>query len=158
MCPPMWEHWRHLANTIEPSVCGGDAVLCQITLTICYILISTNCSIMCTHLRSGKTEVTSHPRTLSVDKFHDARFNCSSVTDVEEIHLLKITWSHDGRPISNGSRHHVTQTMTSRGGYGHLRIYSVRGPDNGRYECTASNGLDTAVSDPAYLLVKGFSR
>jgi len=28
--------WRHLANTIEPSVCGGDAVLCQITLTTCY--------------------------------------------------------------------------------------------------------------------------
>jgi len=23
-------HWRHLANTIEPSVCGGDATLCQI--------------------------------------------------------------------------------------------------------------------------------
>ena len=30
-------HWRHLANTIEPPVCGGDAVLCQITLTTCYI-------------------------------------------------------------------------------------------------------------------------
>jgi len=29
-------HWRHLANTIEPSVCGGDAVLCQITLTTWY--------------------------------------------------------------------------------------------------------------------------
>jgi len=29
---------RHLANTTEPSVCGGDAALCQITLTSCYIL------------------------------------------------------------------------------------------------------------------------
>ena len=28
--------WRQLANTIEPSVCGGDAALCQITLTTCY--------------------------------------------------------------------------------------------------------------------------
>jgi len=28
-------HWRNPANTIEPSVCGGDAVLCQITLTSC---------------------------------------------------------------------------------------------------------------------------
>jgi len=26
-------HWRQLANTTEPSVCGGDASLCQITLT-----------------------------------------------------------------------------------------------------------------------------
>jgi len=28
-------HWRHPANTTEPSVCGGDAVLCQITFTTC---------------------------------------------------------------------------------------------------------------------------
>ena len=27
---------RHLAITVEPSVCGGDAVLCQITFTTCY--------------------------------------------------------------------------------------------------------------------------
>jgi len=33
----MWAaHWRHLANTTEPSVCGGDAALCQITLTARY--------------------------------------------------------------------------------------------------------------------------
>jgi len=25
-------HWHHLSNTTEPSVCGGDAALCQITL------------------------------------------------------------------------------------------------------------------------------
>ena len=31
-------HWRHRANTTEPSVCGGDATLCQITLTTCYFL------------------------------------------------------------------------------------------------------------------------
>ena len=36
-CAHMGGHiWRHLANTIEPSVCGGDAVFCQITLTTCY--------------------------------------------------------------------------------------------------------------------------
>ena len=28
-------HWRHLANTTEPSMCCGDAALCQITLTTC---------------------------------------------------------------------------------------------------------------------------
>jgi len=26
-------HWHNLPNTIEPSVCGGDVALCQITLT-----------------------------------------------------------------------------------------------------------------------------
>jgi len=29
-------HWRHLANTIEPSMCRGHAVLCQITLTLTF--------------------------------------------------------------------------------------------------------------------------
>ena len=28
-------HWRHLANTAQLSMCGGDAALCQITLTTC---------------------------------------------------------------------------------------------------------------------------
>ena len=28
--------WRHLANTIEPSMCGSDAACCQISLTTCY--------------------------------------------------------------------------------------------------------------------------
>jgi len=29
-------YWCHLSNMIEPSVCGGDAVLCQITLNTDY--------------------------------------------------------------------------------------------------------------------------
>jgi len=28
-------HWRHLKNTTEPSMFGGDVALCQITLTTC---------------------------------------------------------------------------------------------------------------------------
>jgi len=35
VCPHGKAHWRHLAKTTEPSVCGGDAVLSQITLTTC---------------------------------------------------------------------------------------------------------------------------
>jgi len=27
--------WRHMANTTEPSMCGGDAACCQITLATC---------------------------------------------------------------------------------------------------------------------------
>ena len=30
-------HWRHLKITTEPSMCGGDAALCQITLSTCYV-------------------------------------------------------------------------------------------------------------------------
>ena len=29
-------HWRNLANTTEPSMCGGDVALCHITLATCY--------------------------------------------------------------------------------------------------------------------------
>ena len=35
MCPDGRAYWRHLANTIESSVFGGDAALCQITLVTC---------------------------------------------------------------------------------------------------------------------------
>ena len=28
-------HWRHLLNTIKPSMCGVDAAFCLITLTTC---------------------------------------------------------------------------------------------------------------------------
>jgi len=28
-------HFRHLGSRTEPSICGGDAALCQITLTTC---------------------------------------------------------------------------------------------------------------------------
>ena len=39
-------HCRHIANTIEPSMCGGDATLCQITLTTCYYQrLSLSCHI-----------------------------------------------------------------------------------------------------------------
>jgi len=33
-------HWHHLANTSEPSVCGGDVALCQITLCFDHLLVS----------------------------------------------------------------------------------------------------------------------
>jgi len=37
-------HWRHqLANTTEPSMCGGDAALCQITLTMHLFYYCTVC-------------------------------------------------------------------------------------------------------------------
>jgi len=36
MCPRTRAHLRHLANTVEPSVCSGDAALCQIALTTCF--------------------------------------------------------------------------------------------------------------------------
>jgi len=26
-------HWQYLAKTSEPSMCGGDVALCQLTLT-----------------------------------------------------------------------------------------------------------------------------
>ena len=42
MCPHGRAHWRHLANTTEVSACGGDEVLCQITLTTCSVVGSVH--------------------------------------------------------------------------------------------------------------------
>jgi len=49
MCPYVRGHRRNLANTIEPSVCGGDAALCQITLTSCYYCCCCYCCYPTTH-------------------------------------------------------------------------------------------------------------
>jgi len=37
MCHHESTHWRHLANTVEPSICCGNAALCQITLATYFI-------------------------------------------------------------------------------------------------------------------------
>jgi len=34
--------WRHLANTVEPSACGSNAALCQVTLSTCYYCCRAN--------------------------------------------------------------------------------------------------------------------
>jgi len=53
-------HWRHLANTIEPCTCGGDAAQCQIASTTCYgyclLLRFTNNvqQMLQTDVKSGK--------------------------------------------------------------------------------------------------------
>jgi len=42
MCPHGRAHCCHLVNTIEPRICSNDAVLCQITLTTCLNLQTSN--------------------------------------------------------------------------------------------------------------------
>jgi len=34
-------HWRNLANTIEASMSGGNAALCQIIFSICFQVFYT---------------------------------------------------------------------------------------------------------------------
>jgi len=29
-------YWYYLLSTTEPSICGGDAAFCQVTLATCY--------------------------------------------------------------------------------------------------------------------------
>jgi len=35
-------HWCNLANRIEPSMCCGDAALCQMALTTCYAIYKSH--------------------------------------------------------------------------------------------------------------------
>jgi len=43
-------HWRHPVNTNKPSMCGGNATLCQITSTTCYYWNSTTKTVQVTPL------------------------------------------------------------------------------------------------------------
>jgi len=40
----MWgAHWRHLTNTTEPSMCGGDAAITHVDAVYCYRSSSVVC-------------------------------------------------------------------------------------------------------------------
>jgi len=43
-------YWHHLANNVEPSMCGGDAAYCQITFTTCYYYCGHICELECNML------------------------------------------------------------------------------------------------------------
>jgi len=49
----MGEHWRNLANTIEPSVWGDDAVLCQTALTTCLLIFFPACKMVLKAKKNG---------------------------------------------------------------------------------------------------------
>ena len=59
-------HWRHLANTVEPYMCCGDAACCRITLTTCSSsvirlhAIQTKCCSQCL-VSARKVEISGLP-------------------------------------------------------------------------------------------------
>jgi len=62
ICPHGRANCRHLANTIEPSVCGGHAALCQIALTTCFrpYYVATSDSVLNNlHVRSSSYQLVS---------------------------------------------------------------------------------------------------
>ena len=58
-------HCCNLANRFEPSVCGSDAVLCQIALTICYTVLQVNRYGHLLPARNDSDHDVSHHRFLS---------------------------------------------------------------------------------------------
>jgi len=58
-------HWRHLTNTIEPSICGGNAACCQITLKV-WPLILYGSAIFAWHPVTSALFVLSDPVTVCV--------------------------------------------------------------------------------------------
>ena len=47
--PHGWAYWRHLANAIEPSVCGDDAALCQIIVTTGLLVVVADVVVFVLH-------------------------------------------------------------------------------------------------------------
>jgi len=50
ICPHGRAHWCHLANTIEPFICSDNAVLYQITFTICFIWAYWNAELLLVYM------------------------------------------------------------------------------------------------------------
>ena len=55
----MGTHLCHLVNRTEPSICGGDAALCQITLTTCLGIMSMLVAVICSVVTHSLVRMTS---------------------------------------------------------------------------------------------------
>jgi len=60
-------HWRYPANTTEPSVCGGDAALYQITLTTCLLFFFCKTAVGLSRFCPCSTKVTQFHLSLKAD-------------------------------------------------------------------------------------------
>jgi len=69
----MLSHWRHVVNTTELSVCGGDVALCQITLTTCLLYSSCVRSSVLLH-RSETWPVRKENKNSSGDEIANVNF------------------------------------------------------------------------------------
>jgi len=80
----MEAHGRHLMNMTEPSMCGGDAALRQITLTTCFLrlceivnvsFLMIDLRLMAQASRRGGSTGTNQRSTVEKKTSSQARFN-----------------------------------------------------------------------------------
>ena len=90
MCPHGKAHWHHLANTIQPSICGSDVVLCQIALTTCSLYVVDKAASRILAERTSKEE------TKTRGKVYRFFFTTTTV-------LWPFFWDHPGEPVPEGN-------------------------------------------------------
>ena len=74
------------------------------------------------------------------------------VCEVHSITFAKITWFHDGQPISKQRRHHVVADWKTCNQT--LKIKFAKTTDSGKYTCQVAN-ISATVSKTCNLEVKG---
>jgi len=82
-------HCRHLANMTEPSVCSGDAALCQISLTKLF------CVFWCLDVRKGHSSCkipVSHSN--EVNMFSSGELLETNLCWPQKIHQLRKSWEY----------------------------------------------------------------
>ena len=67
-------YWCQLANTTEPPMCGGDAALCQITFTTCFLFM-VHCGRLCWPSVSLLTNYKYYVSYLTVGIYYNMRTN-----------------------------------------------------------------------------------
>jgi len=115
MCYMGNAHLRNLANTIEPSVCGGDAASREMTLTTCYVLkpiggipsLGTTCSRR--HISSTVPYLCSTRFTASIPRVSMSSFSSFAV---QPKHTC-VRWSSFALFAILSRRAHVSMTTPS---------------------------------------------
>ena len=94
-------HWRHLKNTTEPSMCGGDAALCQISLPLVPVV---NTCLSCEDIVRQSCAMV--PRWRFLAYFLHPVFSASRMQHISDMHskfalTLHHVWKYGGHPISD---------------------------------------------------------
>ena len=117
----------HIGNTTEPSVCGGDAAFCQITLTTCYYSIHrVSYKRKITNLATCGIQMSSQRQKQQCHQHQETAVHCrAAVFHSTLTHLINRL-----RPLHT-SHSHTQETAT----FSWCVIGCLSGIFNCRYDC-----------------------
>jgi len=118
-CARWGSHWRHLANTIEPSVCGGDAaLLSDYFKQLLYSVLSSRRWLYSALLKSPPKMPTVHCTTVTLTPTNSSLFHLAKVSSICQKCPVLFLWPY-------GSVQRTGQLCHAEGNFCEKHVASV---------------------------------